>query len=85
MHSNSTKRLQKTDKKSFFDLSVYQFLGMFGVLESNIKKLDFYDYWCEISRGSTMLCITHDNGESDSLVYLYDWEKFSRIYINTGK
>ena len=33
----------------------------------------------------TMLCVTHDSGESDNLVYLYDWEKFSRIYINIGK
>ena len=74
MHTNSVKRLQKTENKSFFDLSVYQFLGMFGVLESDIKKLDFYEYWCEVSRASTMLCVTHDNGE-----------KFSRIYINTGK
>ena len=41
MHTNSVKRLQKTENKSFFDLSVYEFLGMFGVLESDIKKLDF--------------------------------------------
>ena len=85
MQEFSKKRLQKTENKSFFNLSIYQFLGMFGVLESDIKKLDFYGHWCEVSRGSTMLCVTHDNGESDSLVYLYDWEKFSRIYINTGK
>ena len=49
MHTNSVKRLQKTKNKSFFDLSVYQFLGMFGVLESDIKKLDLYS-WCEVSR-----------------------------------
>ena len=96
MHTNSVKRLQKTKNKSFFDLSVYQFLVMFGVLESDIKKLDFYEYWRDVSRASTMLCITHDNGEDgdlydesceviDCLIYLYDWEKFSRIYINTGK
>ena len=74
MHTNSVKRLQKTENKSFFDLSVYQFLGMFGVLESDIKKLDFYEYWRKVSRGSGMLPIMKDNGE-----------KFSRIYINTGK
>ena len=85
MYTNSVKRLQKTKNKSFFDLSVYQFLGMFGVLESDIKKLDLYSHWCKVSRASTMLCVTHDSGESDNLVYLYDWEKFSRIYINTGK
>ncbi len=74
MHTNSVKHLQKTENKSFFDLSVYQFLGMFGVLESDIKKFDFYEYWCEVSRGLGMLPIMQDNGE-----------KFNRIYINTGK
>ena len=56
------------------------------MLKSEIKKLDIYKQ----STGArshgvyTMLCVTHDSGESDNLVYLYDWEKFSRIYINTG-
>ncbi|WP_459846585.1 hypothetical protein [Campylobacter concisus] len=54
------------------------------MLKSEIKKLDIYKHWCEVSRTSTMLCVTHDSGESDNLVYLYDWEKFSRIYINIG-
>jgi hypothetical protein len=74
MQEFSVKRLQKTENKSFFDLSVYHFLGMFGVLESDIKKLDIYKHWGEVSRTSTMLCVTHDNGE-----------KFSQIFINTGK
>lgn len=43
------------------------------MLKSEIKKLDLYS-WCEVSRVSTMLCVTHDNGE-----------KFSQIFINTGK
>ena len=74
MHTNSVKRLQKTENKSYFDLSVYECVGCFGVLESDIKKLDFYNHWCEVSRTSTMLCVTHDNGE-----------KISQIFINTGK
>ena len=74
MQKFSKKRLLRTENKSFFDLSVYQFLGMFGVLKSEIKKLDPYNHWCEVSRTSTMLCVTHDNGE-----------KFSQIFINTGK
>ena len=84
MQDFSKKRLLRTENKSFFDLSIYEYIGYFGVLESDIKKLDLYSHWCEVSRTSTMLCVTHDNGESDNLVYLYDWEKFSRIYINTG-
>ena len=84
MQEFSVKRLLKTKNKSFFDLSIYEYIGCFGVLESDIKKLDLYNHWCKVSRASTMLCVTHDSGESDNLVYLYDWEKFSRIYINTG-
>ena len=83
MQENSKKRLLKTENKSFFNLSI-EYIGCFGVLESDIKKLDLYNHWCKVSRTSTMLCVTHDNGESDNLVYLYDWEKFSHIYINTG-
>lgn len=96
MQKFSKKRLLRTENKSFFDLSVYQFLGMFGVLKSDIKKFDFYEYWRKVSRGSGMLPIMQDNGKDgdlydesceviDCLIYLYDWEKFSRIYINTGK
>ena len=84
MQEFSKKCLLKTKNKSFFDLSIYEYIGYFGVLESDIKKLDLYNHWCKVSRTSTMLCVTHDNGESDNLVYLYDWDKFSRIYINTG-
>ena len=74
MQENSKKCLLRTENKSFFDLSVYQFLGMFGVLESDIKKLDFYDYWRKVWRESGVLPIMQDNGE-----------KFSQIFINTGK
>ncbi|WP_462103329.1 hypothetical protein [Campylobacter concisus] len=84
MQEFSKKRLLRTENKSFFDLSIYEYIGYFGVLESDIKKLDLYNHWFEVSRTSIMLCVTHDNGESDNLVYLYDWEKFSRIYINIG-
>jgi len=72
MQEFSKKRLLKTKNKSFFDLSVY--IGYFGVLKSEIKKLDLYSHWCKVSRASTMLCVTHDNGE-----------KFSQIFMNTGK
>ena len=96
MQEFSKKRLLRTENKSFFDLSIYEYIGYFGVLESEIKKLDPYNHWCKVSRGSGMLSIMQDNGEDgdlydesyeviDCLIYLYDWEKFSRIYINTGK
>ncbi|WP_462107458.1 hypothetical protein [Campylobacter concisus] len=74
MQEFSKKRLLRTENKSFFDLSIYEYIGYFGVLESDIKKLDLYSHWCKVSRASTMLCVTHDSGE-----------KFSQIFINTGK
>jgi len=42
MQENSKKRLLKTENKSFFDLSIYEYIGCIGVLESDIKKLDLY-------------------------------------------
>ena len=74
MQEFSKKRLLRTENKSFFDLSIYEYIGYFGVLESDIKKLDLYSHWCKVSRVYTVLCATHDNGE-----------KFSQIFINTGK
>ena len=74
MQENSKKCLLRTENNSFFDLSIYEYIGYFGVLESDIKKLDLYSHWCKVSRASTMLYVTHDSGE-----------KFSQIFINTGK
>ena len=74
MQEFSKKRLLRTENNSFFDLSIYEYIGYFDVLESDIKKLDLYSHWCKVSRASTMLCVTHDSGE-----------KFSQIFINTGK
>ena len=66
--------MQDLSKKRLLRSKILAFIGCFGVLKSEIKKLDLYNHWCEVSRTSTMLCVTHENGE-----------KFSRIYINTGK
>ena len=45
MQENSKKCLLRTENKSFFDLSIYEYIGYFGVLESDIKKLDLYNHW----------------------------------------
>ena len=45
MQDFSKKRLLRTENKSFFDLSIYEYIGYFGVLESDIKKLDLYNHW----------------------------------------
>ena len=68
MQEFSEKCLLKTKNKSFFDLSIYEYIGCFGVLESDIKKLDLYNHWCKVSRASTMLFVTHDNGEKISRI-----------------
>ena len=39
MQDFSKKRLLRTENKSFFDLSIYEYIGYFGVLKSEIKKL----------------------------------------------
>ena len=62
MQEFSKKRLLRTENKSFFDLSIYEYIGYFGVLESDIKKLDLYNHWCEGECVYTVLCVTHDNG-----------------------
>ena len=52
---------------------ILAFIGCFGVLKGEIKKLDIYKHLVEVSHTYTVLCVTHDNGE-----------KFSQIFINTG-
>lgn len=50
------------------------------VLEEEIKSLPFYEFWQESTKGSTMPII-----EDKIYVYLHDWEKFSDLFIKTGK
>lgn len=44
MQEFGKKRLLWTENKSFFDLSIYEYIGYFDVLESDIKKLDLYSH-----------------------------------------
>ena len=62
---------------TFFGLPI---INQEFVKESDIAQLPFYTFWQESARGSTML--VQDN---ETLVYLYDWEAFSRLFIATGK
>ncbi|WP_155242321.1 hypothetical protein [Campylobacter concisus] len=48
MQEFSKKRLLRTENKSYFFLSVYACIGCFGVLKSEIKKLNLYNHWCEV-------------------------------------
>lgn len=49
---------------------------------SDIQKLPFYDFWREASLGSTY---TRDPTTGDDLIYIDDWEGFSRLFIETGR
>ena len=62
--------------KTYFGLTVYRY----GVKRSDIVKLPFYDYWSKVSRGSTETMI-----DNESYVYLYDWERFCKSFIQNGK
>ena len=74
--------------KTYLGLEIFSNGYCPGVKESDIKKLSFYEFWLKKSLGSTQGVFVDENGkeiESERLVYLHDWEKFCRIFINTGK
>ena len=62
---------------TYFGLSVYDNY----ILESDIKKLPFYNYWLESSIGSGVAIL--ENNEIG--IWLTDWEEFSKLFIKTGK
>jgi len=39
--------------KTYYDLEIYDNGMMTGVLQSDIEKLPFFDYWQKVSLGST--------------------------------
>ena len=63
-------------QKAYFGLQIYQDNY---VLESDIKKLPFYDFWKESAKGSTYLALEDDNG-----IYLSDWISFCKLFIHNG-
>lgn len=69
--------IKPTKNRTFFGLEIYQ--GNL-VKENDIKKLPFYDFWYESSKGSTYAII-----DDEEYVYLSDFESFSKLFIKTGK
>ena len=63
--------------KTYFGLEIYQ-ENLIKV--NDIKKLPFYDFWLDSSKGSTQPII-----DNEGYVYLSDFESFSRLFIETGK
>ena len=63
--------------KTYFGLEIYQ-ENLIKV--NDIKKLPFYDFWLDSSKGSTQPLI-----DNEEYVYLSDFENFSKLFIETGK
>ena len=63
--------------KTYFGLEIYQ-ENLIKV--NDIKKLPFYDFWLDSSKGSTQPLI-----DNEEYVYLSDFECFSKLFIETGK
>ncbi|WNL30508.1 hypothetical protein [Aliarcobacter cryaerophilus] len=69
--------IKPTKNRTYFGLEIHQ--GNL-VKENDIKKLPFYDFWYESSKGSTYAII-----DDEEYVYLSDFESFSKLFIETGK
>ena len=69
--------IKPTKNRTYFGLEIHQ--GNL-VKENDIKKLPFYDFWYESSKGSTYAII-----DDEEYVYLSDFESFSKLFIKTGK
>jgi len=65
-------------EKTYFGLSIHLNDERY-VLESDIKKLPFYDFWKESVRGTTCVILDEDSG-----IFLHDWENFCRLFIETS-
>ena len=62
--------------KTYFGLVIY---NDEYVLESDIKKLPFYEFWQKSNIGSTMIVLENDTG-----IYIHDWISFSKRFIKDG-
>ena len=69
--------IKPTKNRTYFGLEIHQ--GNL-VKENDIKKLPFYDFWYESSKGSTYAII-----DDEEYVYLSDFESFSKLFIKTVK
>ena len=67
-------------KRTYYDLKIYDNSMMRGVLQEDIEALPFFDYWQKMSLGSTQGIYIDESGKERRLVYLYDWEKFCRLF-----
>lgn len=64
-------------KTTYFGLEI---IDHYYVLEEDIQKLPFYEFWQESSIGSTFT-----KKDYKTYVSLSDWEAFCEYFIKTGK
>lgn len=70
------------DKKTYFGLKIKNEDDFFGVLESDIKKLPFYNFW---KTKVIHTKIYSKNGKViEDFVSLESWENFSKHFIEDG-
>ena len=69
--------IKPTKNRTFFGLEIY--LDKLIKID-DIKKLPFYDFWYESSKGSAYAII-----DNEEYTYLNDFESFSKLFIETGK
>ena len=69
--------IKPTKNKTYFGLKIHQDKL---IKIDDIKKLPFYDFWLDSSKGSTYAII-----DDEEYVYLSDFESFSKLFIETGK
>ena len=67
------------DMKTYFGLTV---IREKFVRQADIEALPFAEFWRESAVGSGTM-VDHATGET--LIYIHDWERFSRLFIETGK
>jgi len=63
-------------QQATFGLNIHDDGNCKYVLESDIKKLPFYTSWKKSMRGKTFMVLDNDNG-----IYLHDWEKLCKAFI----
>ena len=68
-----------TMMQTFFGIEVIE--GKL-VRVADIEALPFADFWQESATGSTLL---HNPATGETMAYLHDWERFCRLFIETGR
>ena len=67
-------------KTTYFGVPIIEENDWNYVLEEDLKKLPFYEFWEESAKGSA--CPIINNKVAINII---DWENFCKLFIKTGK